>query len=171
MPSQNEIDKCIEKLQKDSEIGGYKINPNSEDLEMIITGYLENEAKFGYPACPCRLATGNFEEDKDIICPCDYRDDDIVDFGQCYCSLYVDDEIASGNKSTEPIPERRDQVQKGQEVDTSQNMKEHLLGLKVNIWRCPVCGYLCAKEKPPPKCPICGASNDRFELLIAVDKC
>jgi rubrerythrin len=31
------------------------------------------------------------------------------------------------------------------------------------VWRCKVCGYLCARERPPGKCPICGADRDRFE--------
>jgi len=31
------------------------------------------------------------------------------------------------------------------------------------IWRCRVCGYLCARERPPGVCPICGAKHDRFE--------
>ena len=31
------------------------------------------------------------------------------------------------------------------------------------VWRCKVCGYLCARERPPLKCPICKADRDRFE--------
>lgn len=31
------------------------------------------------------------------------------------------------------------------------------------MWRCIVCGYLCAREKPPAVCPICKAKADRFE--------
>ena len=31
------------------------------------------------------------------------------------------------------------------------------------VWRCIVCGYLCAREKPPAVCPICKAKADRFE--------
>ena len=30
------------------------------------------------------LASGKKEEDLDIICPCDYRDADVVDYGVCY---------------------------------------------------------------------------------------
>jgi rubrerythrin len=78
----------------------------------------------------------------------------------------VDDDIASGNKPTEPIPERRELERGDKTIDSSSNDAELITRLKVNIWRCPVCGYLCAKEKPPPKCPICGVSSDRFELLI-----
>jgi len=31
------------------------------------------------------------------------------------------------------------------------------------VWRCVVCGYLCARKSPPPVCPICKAKKDRFE--------
>lgn len=165
MPTEDEIIKCIEKLKKEACGGGYNLNPNSEDVKIIISGYLENEKRFGYPACPCRLPTGKFEEDKDIICPCDYRDDDIVEFGACYCSLYVDDEIAVGKKEPEPIPERR--VERKSEISEKNISAGGMMSdIKVNVWRCPVCGYLCAKDQPPPKCPICGAGRDRFELFI-----
>lgn len=167
MPTENEILKCIEKLRNDAEAGGYNLNPNLEDLKMIIAGYLENEEKFGYPGCPCRLNTGNFEEDKDIICPCDYRDDDIIEFGACYCSLYVDDDIAGGKKEAQPIPERRGtQLKKEERKESATESIPSGIKVNINIWRCPVCGYLCAKDHPPPKCPICGVSRDRFELFI-----
>lgn len=31
------------------------------------------------------------------------------------------------------------------------------------MWRCTVCGYLCAREGPPEVCPICKVTKDRFE--------
>ncbi len=31
------------------------------------------------------------------------------------------------------------------------------------VWRCRVCGYLCAREEPPDVCPICKVKKDRFE--------
>ncbi|MEM3551946.1 MAG: ferredoxin-thioredoxin reductase catalytic domain-containing protein [Candidatus Bathyarchaeia archaeon] len=40
-------------------------------------------------SCPCRLASGILELDRDIICPCDYRDLDVAEFGACYRGLYV----------------------------------------------------------------------------------
>jgi len=160
--------KRIDKLRIEAKAGKYNLNPNLDDLKIIIEGYLENQNKYGYPACPCRLATGNYEEDKDIICPCDYRDDDISEFGGCYCSLYVDDDISAGKKEPEPIPERRNkQKADGDSVEEKEETGQGtILKINVNIWRCPVCGYLCAKSQPPPKCPICGAEKERFELFI-----
>lgn len=31
------------------------------------------------------------------------------------------------------------------------------------VYRCNVCGYLCAREEPPDFCPICRAKKERFE--------
>ena len=39
--------------------------------------------------------------------------------------------------------------------------------VKVSAWRCTICGYVYEGESLPPdfKCPICGASADKFELV------
>jgi len=34
------------------------------------------------------------------------------------------------------------------------------------VWRCNVCGYLCARDAPPEVCPICKVSGDRFERFM-----
>lgn len=36
---------------------------------------------------------------------------------------------------------------------------------EIKVWRCKVCGYLCARTGPPETCPICKVSRDRFELF------
>lgn len=33
----------------------------------------------------------------------------------------------------------------------------------IRVWRCKVCGYLCARAGPPETCPICKVSRERFE--------
>ena len=38
-------------------------------------------------------------------------------------------------------------------------------GAPVPVWRCRVCGYLCAREGPPDVCPVCKAREERFELF------
>ncbi len=58
-------------------------------------------------ACPCRLACGDREKDRDIICPCTYRDQDIKEYGRCYCGLYVSKEYNLGLTQDVCIPERR----------------------------------------------------------------
>jgi ferredoxin-thioredoxin reductase catalytic chain len=38
--------------------------------------------------------------------------------------------------------------------------------LSLPVWRCKVCGYLCARGDPPDICPICKAKQDRFEKFM-----
>ncbi len=32
-------------------------------------------------------------------------------------------------------------------------------------WRCTVCGYIHYGDKPPEKCPVCGADKEKFEEI------
>jgi ferredoxin-thioredoxin reductase catalytic chain len=162
--SEPDVDKIYLSLKKDAEAGGYRLNPDREFTKNLIRGLLKNELRYGYRACPCRLAAGKREDDTDIICPCDYRDPDLGDFGACYCALYVSNAIAQGAKQAAPVPERRpprSMRRKGGAVQTVSATLSPVFPLPV--WRCRVCGYLCAREQPPGICPICKVTKDRFE--------
>jgi ferredoxin-thioredoxin reductase catalytic chain len=78
------IDNHYEKLYRDAEAGGYHLNSDVEFTRELVQGLLVNQERYGYFACPCRLASGIRAQDLDIICPCDYRDADLVEFGACY---------------------------------------------------------------------------------------
>ncbi len=162
--SENEIEKYYIKLKRDAGSGGYFLNPDIGFTKELVKGLLINHDRYGYYACPCRLAAGQKEKDLDIICPCYYRDPDLDEFGTCYCALYVDQEILSGRKKIGSIPERR--------YMESDDEEEKILGKELNlkypVWRCKVCGYLCARENPPEICPVCKAKKDRFEMFINI---
>lgn len=151
-----------ERLKREGEAAGYYLNPDVEFVLDLMEGLLTNEERYGYWACPCRLAEGVREKDLDIICPCDYRDPDLNEYGACYCALYVSEEILRGEKELQPVPERR-----GAEPEPpTEEHDEELASFTRSgtpVWRCKVCGYLCARSKPPLKCPICKAGRDRFE--------
>ncbi len=162
---QKNIDDLFEKLSEDARSSGYHLNPDIEFTKALIEGLITNQKRYGYASCPCRLASGNKAEDLDIICPCDYRDQDIDEYGACYCALYVSSAVASGEKKASSIPERRLPVEERKTVDTPI-YKGAIANLSLPIWRCKVCGYLCAREHPPEICPICKAKQDRFERFI-----
>jgi ferredoxin-thioredoxin reductase catalytic subunit len=162
---EKQIDALFEKLRKDAENAGYHLNPDEAFAKDLIRGLLENEKRYGYRACPCRLASSVRDEDLDIICPCDYRDPDLDDYGACYCALYVSGAVLKGEKTAASIPERR--PSREERVDgTLTAGTERFSELPYPVWRCKVCGYLCAREKPPDPCPICKAKKDRFEKFI-----
>jgi ferredoxin-thioredoxin reductase catalytic chain len=165
--SESDVDKVYLSLKKEAEAGGYRLNSDVEFVKNLIRGLMKNEQRYGYRACPCRLAAGRKEDDTDIICPCDYRDPDLGDFGACYCALYVSDAIAKGEKPVAPVPERRpprSMRRKGGAVQTVSATPSPVFPLPV--WRCRVCGYLCAREQPPGICPICKVTKDRFERFV-----
>ena len=79
-----EVDQLYERLRREAEAAGYHLNPDVESTKGLVRGLIINERRYGYQACPCRLASGKKAEDLDIICPCDYRDSDLTDYGSCY---------------------------------------------------------------------------------------
>jgi ferredoxin-thioredoxin reductase catalytic chain len=162
--STSEIDRLYERLFREAEGAGYHLNPDVEFTKELVKGLLTNERRYGYRACPCRLASGNRQDDLDIICPCDYRDPDLNDYGACYCALYVSDAVREGEKKVGSIPERRPPP--GQRNKETQKEAGEPTGLSLPVWRCKVCGYLCARDEPPEVCPICKAKKDRFERFM-----
>lgn len=163
------VDDLYQKLDREAEEGGYHLNPDVEFTKDLVKGLIINEKRYGYNACPCRLAEGEKKEDLDIICPCDYRDADILEHGACYCGLYVSDDVLEGEKEVGSIPERRPpREERGQfkAGEGEKTEKKEDADLSYPVWRCRVCGYLCAREEPPEKCPVCKASKDRFERFL-----
>lgn len=151
-----------QRLKAEGEAAGYYLNPDVDFVLDLMDGLLSNEERYGYGSCPCRLADGIREADLDIICPCDYRDPDLDEWGACYCALYVAEDILQGEREVPVVPERRGSAP----GPAPARGDEELVGWTRNgmpIWRCKVCGYLCARERPPLKCPICKADRDRFE--------
>jgi len=94
-------------LRKLQEPKGYYFNKDKEKTLELLEALLTNKERYGYMSCPCRLASGSRENDKDIVCPCEYREPDIQEYHSCYCSLYVSKEWNEGKVSEVYIPERR----------------------------------------------------------------
>ena len=97
----------FENLKKLQEPKGYYFNADMDMTMPLLESLLTNKERFGYMACPCRLANGELEADKDIICPCTYREDDVKEFGACFCALYVSKEYNEGAIEKQVVPERR----------------------------------------------------------------
>ncbi len=161
-----EAQKLFSKLDADARKSGYFLNPDSAFTMELVDGLLANEKRFGHQACPCRLADGDRKEDLDIICPCDYRDADLEDFGACYCALYVTKDIAEGRAKAEPLPDRRPVKRSERPQFQERKAGTGASGLTHPVWRCRVCGYLAARDEPPGICPICKAAKDRFERFM-----
>lgn len=168
-----EVDKVYRRLNDQAEKSGYHLNPDVEFTKDLVWGLLANEKRYGYWSCPCRLSANNKEEDLDIICPCYYRDPDLIDYGACYCALYVSDEVFRGEREIESIPESRPpreqrEASRAEERKRAEMMETMEFSGKLSkpVWRCKVCGYLCAMDESPGVCPICKARKERFERFM-----
>jgi len=159
---EKKISALYARLNSDAEAAGYHLNPDREFTRELVAGLIVNEKRYGYQACPCRLAAGEKGKDLDIICPCDYRDPDLDEFGACYCALYVSEAVLSGEKKLASIPERRPAGGKSAAPAPDSRPAGQTV-FPLPVWRCRVCGYLCGRQEAPLVCPVCKAKKDRFE--------
>ena len=102
-----ETERLYEMLRKVQEPKGYYFNSDRERTLDLIEALIANKTRYGYMTCPCRLASGDRESDKDIICPCVYREQDVKEYGSCYCNLYVSREWLEEKIPRSYVPERR----------------------------------------------------------------
>ncbi|MFY9397277.1 MAG: ferredoxin-thioredoxin reductase catalytic domain-containing protein [Desulfomonilia bacterium] len=102
-----DVQKLYEMLKKTQEAKGYYFNKDLDATFELLKALLINRERYGYMCCPCRLASGDKEWDRDIICPCVYRAPDVEEYGSCYCALYVSKEWNEGSIPHAYVPERR----------------------------------------------------------------
>jgi ferredoxin-thioredoxin reductase catalytic subunit/rubredoxin len=170
------IEKVKQRAEADARTYGYYLNPDPEFLQDLLEGLKKNEERYGYPSCPCRIAGGKLELDRDIICPCDYRDPDVAEYGACYCALYMRKDLFEGKTPILPIPERRPAEKQARAYAvTAQVVPQAATGEisvtktaaqpvtpKKKLWHCKQCGYVVFREDPPYVCPICKAKREMF---------
>ena len=169
------------RAENDAKMHGYFLTPDPELLEDLLSGLKKNEDRYGYSSCPCRLASGTLALDRDIICPCDYRDPDVNEFQQCYCGLFVTEDVYLGKIVINPIPERRSSEKQARAYSISNenninNTKEIVetsgttSEIEAKLWYCQQCGYMCFREDSPYVCPICKAKKEMFAKLAISTK-
>ncbi|MGB9915174.1 MAG: ferredoxin-thioredoxin reductase catalytic domain-containing protein [Candidatus Bathyarchaeales archaeon] len=180
------IEMVRKRAEADAQTYGYYLTPDPNLLQGLLEGLKVNEERYGYPSCPCRLASGKFEYDRDIICPCDYRDPDVAEYGACYCRLYVSKEVFEGKKELPTVPERRPMEKQSraymatstskaetpmmQTTVTVKATEKEIVETKPKLWYCKQCGYVVFRDEPPYICPICKAKREMFaEIKAKID--
>jgi ferredoxin-thioredoxin reductase catalytic chain len=173
------VEQTRKRAEADAKTYGYFLVNDAELLQGLMEGLKTNEDRYDYPSCPCRLASGNLDYDRDIICPCDYRDPDVAEFGACYCRLYVNKDVYEGKKELPSVPERRPMDKQARAFQAASMPKpaqsaeikpqaaeeekpEELVEIRPKLWYCKQCGYVVYREDPPYVCPICKAKREMF---------
>lgn len=87
-----DVDEQAKKIKdwakKYAEKRGIQLNPDEEQVDEVAKGLAARQEKFGKRYCPCRIITGDADEDRKIICPCVYHQEELKEFGMCHCKLF-----------------------------------------------------------------------------------
>lgn len=102
-----DAEQLLQQLEKINEPKGYFFNRDMDKTMFLLEGLIINRQRYGYMCCPCRLAKEDLEADRDIICPCEYREADVKEYGSCYCGLYVSKQWNDDQVEHVYVPERR----------------------------------------------------------------
>ena len=102
-----DLAKFREVVRQAQEPQGYFFNADEALVTELLEGLVANRERYGYMSCPCRLASGVRDKDRDIMCPCVYRAADVMEYGSCYCGLYVSAAFNAGEIPKRRVPERR----------------------------------------------------------------
>lgn len=88
MTEKNYLGKAREMAEKYAEAAAYKLNSDKKIVDAVLAGLAENEKRYGYRYCPCRVVSGNPKQDVVNICPCRFHKKEIEEQGACKCRLF-----------------------------------------------------------------------------------
>lgn len=93
-PDHSKIDdmeeaELLRRLENEVKHKDYGFNPDKKIVAGLVRAMVKKKEKTGEYYCPCRVVTGDPEEDARIICPCYYHEFEIERDGHCHCMLFV----------------------------------------------------------------------------------
>jgi ferredoxin-thioredoxin reductase catalytic subunit len=85
-----EKQELIKIWEKFTEGNDFILNPDKEHVEKVADGVLVNEKEKGLKYCPCRIGTGDFDKDLELLCPCNFKIQECwTEKNECWCGLFV----------------------------------------------------------------------------------
>ena len=75
-------------MEKYCEQNNYAINPSWMMATNLKSNLCEMEATFGKRYCPCFEPSGDKGLDKKMMCPCEFVEEEIKEYGTCHCALF-----------------------------------------------------------------------------------
>jgi len=73
------------------QVSGCHLNPDPVVVEGVVGALAQSVLDSGYSYCPCRDRSGDPQQDRALICPCDFHQDELLRDGHCKCVLFVSD--------------------------------------------------------------------------------
>ena len=142
---------------------GYHLNPDTELQKPLLPGLIENEKRYGYSSCPCRLAPETKMKILISSAPVTTGARSRGTRGLLLRALCVGchpegrkDIVIDSGKKTVPGRAGGDKSPPSSTFRRSRLSRLALQSLRLS----------CAREEPPGTCPICKAKKERFERFI-----
>ena len=107
MSGQKSSDEVRRFIRSVADHKGWIVNREPGFVEDLVEGFKTNFSRYGFFQCPCRDSYGDRTKDKDIMCPCEYAQADIDEYGQCFCGLFLAPDFYDSHDEIDGIPERR----------------------------------------------------------------
>jgi glutaredoxin-like protein NrdH len=104
----NDVSEISKFVEASAKYKNWFINPDKKFRQNLEEGLLVNFKRYSFYHCPCR-DSDSILNNRDIACPCKYAEKDIIEWGQCFCGLFVSKEIYEAGIELGSIPERRQQ--------------------------------------------------------------
>lgn len=90
----NQVKKQTRWIEKYTKKNQYVLNPNwmmSTNLKIWLS---EMEATFGKRYCPCFEPSNDETLNKKMMCPCEFVEDEIKEYGTCHCALFGKEDLS-----------------------------------------------------------------------------
>jgi ferredoxin-thioredoxin reductase catalytic subunit len=75
-------------IRKHAANKGWSVNPRWMVYTNLRLWLADCELMYGHRYCPCFEPSGDAEQDRKLICPCPYAQDEIDSKGWCHCTLF-----------------------------------------------------------------------------------
>ena len=83
-------EELIELWERFAEKNDFMLNSNKKHVDALVKGVLMNEKNYGLKLCPCRIGDGTKERDLELLCPCNFKTQDVwTKQERCWCGLFV----------------------------------------------------------------------------------
>jgi len=90
----HEVKKQTKWMEKYINKNQYALNPSwmmSTNLKIWLS---EMEATFGKRYCPCFEPSSDDTLNKKMLCPCEFVEDEIKEYGTCHCALFGKEDLS-----------------------------------------------------------------------------
>ncbi len=162
-----------QRAESDAGTHGYYLNPDPDFLGSLLGSLKTNEERYDYSSCPCRMASGAFDSDRDIVCSCDYQNRTSRSMAaataasmsqrtsskaQSHCNRLPREGLRKRQK--EPIQPMQESSPAEESIEAVVTKTEESSGTgKLKLWCWKQCGYVVCREELLYICSICKAKR------------